>query len=375
MPLQGHSVSWLRAGEEQSIRQIVFAASIVWVGLAVPRTVLAAPNLALPHSDYPGKSQVAVLPATNHVADKYFGPVHRSSFNALHRVDGAGWVQAAVWHFTTGRGGAKRTHPTVFAYAINVYHSRKQAQNAVANVKIKTVAHRVSRIYSRLYRHSDGKETLVFLFFSLKSVEVESYYEYTGTAPTATAASLRKLFNRQASHLAAVARKLHRSIANPPPPPLSTVPPTPEATATPDEVSPTETPTATATIPADTPTATAVPPTETPLPSPTPTETPVPSFTITASSSSPAYTPGTKASVAVQVKLGDSPVSGVDISMTFEIPGSAAFCNATTDSTGSASCSVLIPPGTPDNSQVDVFVSARDGSGRTAETTVSFLVS
>lgn len=238
-------------------------------------------------------------------------------------------------------------------------------------MKIKTTAHRVSRIYSRFYRHTDGRETLVFLFFSFKSVEVESYYEYKGTAPAATATSLRKLFSRQASHLAAVARKLHHSIANPPPLPLSTAVPTEAATATPTELPPTAT--GTATVPADTPTATAIPPTQTPLP--TPTETLVPAFTVTASSTNPAYTPGSKATVTVQVMLGSSPVSGVDVSMTFEIPGSAAFCNATTDASGSASCSVFIPQSTPDNSQVDVYVSARDSSGRTAETTVSFLVS
>lgn len=358
-------------GEERSIRQIVVVASLVCVGLAVPRTLFAAPNLALPHSDYPGKSKVAVLPATNHIADQYFGPVHRSSFDALHRIDGAGWVQAAVWHFMTGRGGARRTHQTVFAYAINVYHSKTQAQRAVSNVKIKTVPYRVHKIYSRLYQHSDGKETLVFLFFSCKSVEVEAYYEYRGTAPVSTATALRGLFNRQANHLAGAARKLNRSISNPPPPP-ATATPAIEATDTPAATA--EPATATPTVVAGTPTSTSVPPTVTPVPSPTPTLTPVPALTITAQVSSSTYAPGSDVTVTAHVSLGDRPASGANVSMAFPFSESPAFCTTATDSSGTATCTVTIPANTPSNSLVDVSITADMPGSPEARATVTFTV-
>jgi hypothetical protein len=361
-------------GEDRFIRRIVLVASIVSVGFAIPRALFAAPNLALPHSDYPSKSRVAVLPATNSVTNRYFGPVHRSSFDALHRIDGAGWVQAAVWHFSTGKGGARRTHQTIFAYAINVYSSKKRAQTAVKNVKIKTTPYRVSRIYCRLYQHIDGRETLVFLFFSFRSIEVESYYEYTGTAPAKVARSLRSLFNRQASHLAGVARKLHRSIVSPPPPPLATA--TPEASATPTatDIPPTATATVTATVPAATATATAVPPTPTTLPSPTPTATPVPLLALTAWTSALSYAPGASAEVTVKVMLGASPVSGAQVSMTLESQSEPDECDAITDSSGSASCTFTVPPDTPDGSSLSVSITVHTPYGAVATTRVTFLV-
>jgi hypothetical protein len=306
------------------------------------------------------------------VADRYFGPVHRSSFGALHRIDGAGWVQAALWHFTTGKGGARRTHQTVFAYAINVYPSTEDARAAVSNLKIKTSRYRVSRIYSRLYQRSDGRQTLVFLFFSYRGIEVESYYEYKGTAPTSIARSLRALFFRQNRHLAAVARKLHKSINNPPPPPQSTATPEPVVTAT---AAATETPTPTLTAaPEATATATVVPPTVTPYPSPTPTETPVPVLALTAAATSPKFSPGTEATVAAHVTLGGSPVAGAQVSMTFEFVGAPVFCNAVTDASGSVTCSELVPASTPDNMSVTVYVTARSPAGGEVEATATFTV-
>lgn len=340
------------------------------LGLVVPRTLFAAPNLALPRSDYPNKSQVAVLPATNHVANRYFGPVHRSSFGALHRIDGAGWLQAAVWRFTTGKGGARRTHQTIFAYAINVYPSKKDARAAVSNVKIKTRPYRVSKIYSRLYQHTDGRETLDFLFFSYHSIEVESYYEYTGTAPAGIARSLHALFLKQGRHLAAMARKLHNSITSPPPPP-DTATPVPTDTATPP---PTDTPTPIATSVPATPTATAVPPTATPYPSPTPTNTPIPVLTLTAEAGSQTYAPNTQATVNVKVTLGTSPVAGAQVSMTFEFPGSPAFCNTVTDDSGNASCSAVIPAATPANTTITVYITVRTPSGGEVNGTATFKV-
>lgn len=309
-----------------------------------------------------------MLPATNRVADRYFGPVHRSSFGALHRIDGAGWVQAALWHFTTGKGGARRTHQTVFAYAINVYPSKKDAKAAVSNLKIKTKPYRVSKIYSRLYQSSDGRQTLVFLFFSYRGIEVESYYQYKGSAPAGIARSLRKLFFRQNRHLAAAARKLHRSINKPPPPPQSTA-------TSPPTAAPTDTPTPTETAaPAATATATAIRPTATPYPSPTPTSTPIPVLALSASATSPTFAPNTQATVTAQVTLGGSPVAGAQVSMTFEFPGAPAFCNTVTDASGDASCSTVVPAGASHNTTVTVYVTARTADGGEVEGTATFKV-
>jgi cell division septation protein DedD len=305
--------------------------------------------------------------------------VHRSSFTALHRIDGAGWIQAGVWHFTTGKGGAKRQHATVFAYAVNVFPGRKGPKNAVANVKIKTKAHRVSKIYSRMFESSDGNETLVFLFFSYHAVEVESYYEYHGTAPMAIAKALRADFDRQANHLAAIARKLDKSIRTKPTatrPPTNTALPTstatatatntPTATLTPAPVTPTNTPTIT-------PTATPVTPTNTPLPTATPTNTPIPQLTLTATTDKTTYAPGTPITVNVHVASGSQPVANAQVTITYNFPGQPAFCNRVTDASGNASCTVTIPSTTA-NGTYDITVSVRAPDDRAAEKTISFRV-
>ncbi len=281
-------------------------------------------------------------------------------------------MQAALWHFTTGKGGARRTHQTVFAYAINVYPSRKDAKAAVANLKIKTTPYRVSKIYSRLYRSSDGKQTLVFLFFSYRGIEVESYYEYKGTAPASVATSLRALFLRQNRHLAAAARKLHKSINHPPPPPRSTATPEPLATAT-VAASDTPTPTLSAT-PQATATATAVPPTATPYPSSTPTDTPVPILAVTAAPTNPTFAPNTLATVTARVTLGGNPVAGAEVGMTFEFPGAPAFCNAVTDASGNVSCGEIVPAAATHNAVVTVYITARDPSGGEIDGTATFTV-
>jgi tetrahydromethanopterin S-methyltransferase subunit E len=42
-----------------------------------------------------------------------------------------GWLQAAIWQFTTGRGAAKQWHQTLFGYGINVFNTGRQAQKAI----------------------------------------------------------------------------------------------------------------------------------------------------------------------------------------------------------------------------------------------------
>src|SRR5438105_1439113 len=112
----------------------------------VPRVSSAAPSLALPRSEYPHKAKIAAFPATNSEADRLLGPVHRSSFERLHRLDALGWLQAAQWHFNTGRGRARWHHLTIFGYGINVFRTKKQAEQVLRDVKLKTRPFGVSRL-------------------------------------------------------------------------------------------------------------------------------------------------------------------------------------------------------------------------------------
>jgi len=333
--------------------------------LVVPESSFAARSLALPRSDYPGNAQIVALPATNEQADRLLGPAHRSSFGRLHRVDGLGWLQAAIWQFKTGRGRETQQHQTLFGYGINVYHNAAQARRALSDVKIKAKQYRVAHLAALMYRSSDVRETLYFVFFAYKSVEVEEYLEYTGVASAKLSTSLHHVFSRQSSHLAHLARVLGASLNQAPlPTPTSSPSPTlsPTATVTPT-VAIRPSPAATA-VPTETsmPTATAAPPTATPGP----TATPVPAgFVVNAQLASPSVKPGDQATVRVQVTMNGQPVSGATLSASFGFPKDPKTCVGQTDKSGAASCSVVVPA-LPDGVQVQVSVQAVGANGNNA---------
>lgn len=334
--------------------------------VAVPDSSSAARSLALPRSDYPKSAQIVSLPATNDQADRLLGPAHRTPFAGLHRLDGLGWLQAAIWHFKTGRGGATQQHQTVFGYGINVFHNAAQARRALADVKIKRRAYRVAHLPALLYQSTDVRQTLLFVFFAYKSVEVEAYYEYVGVATNYQAKMLRHTFSRQASHLAHLARGLARTLNEQP---------TPPPTATPSPV-PTSTPAPTATVtstpsPTPTPVATAAPPTATSTPVPTaspsptagPTATAAPAgFAMQAQLTKPAVPPGGMATVQVQVTRNGQPAAGATLSANFQFPKQPESCVGITDKSGIASCSVTVPT-LPDGTQIQVAVQVVGAAG------------
>jgi hypothetical protein len=353
------------------IRRLVPALGVLLLALVfAPRVSTAAPSLALPRSDYPSGSKLAVVPATDAAADTYLAPAHRSTFERLGRLDGAGWLQFATWRFSTGRGGALVQHQTTFGYGISIYRNARAASQAVADVKLKTHRSTVAQLPVQLFRSSDSRETLVFCFFTYKAVEVEAYYEYVGVAPTSVAATLKHIFSRQRSHLAQIARALSAAVQ-------STATQTPTSTATP--VPPTATPTTTP-LPTSTPlpsaTATVVPPTSTPTPttpiSPTASPTPVP-LVVHASMGSPYYASGDNAVVDAQVSQGGQPVVGATVIVTMYFPDKTLGCQAKTDPSGSASCSVVVPA-EPDGTQVQVQIQAVGPNGQTAFTSTQFVV-
>lgn len=355
-----------------TLNRFVLATGIVVVFLAAPRSSDAALSLALPHGDYPRHAQIVVLKPTNAEADHYFGPVHRSPFERLHRIDGAGWMQAGLWHFATGVGGMARQHTVVFAYGIHVFKGKSGARKALLDVKLRTHPSRVVKLYALRYRHSDAQETLVFAFFTFHEVLVEAYYEYHGAAPASTARAMHKAFSKQTSHLASVARQLVRAIHTPPTPV-----PTATATAT-ATASPTETAT-----PAPTSTLMSVPtvqPSATPIPSPTAFVSPTPATTATSASlmieahpTSPTFAPGSNATVEAHVSIGGQPVVGASVAMSFSVPGQPSYCATKTDPKGGATCSIVIPDDVPSGTRIDVTVTV-EGSDGAASTSTSFRV-
>jgi hypothetical protein len=341
--------------------------------MAAP-TSSATPSLALPGSDYPRGSTISTLPATNSIVDQYLHPAHRSSFEQLHRVDGLGWLQFGVWHFTTGRAGAAQTHSAIFGYGVNLFHGAGQASRAVSDVKLRTKPFRVAHLAARFYRSSDVKETLVFVFFAYKSIEVEAYYEYDGVAPAAAAQKIRKSFSRQRSHLAARARALSLTLQTTPTPTSTRVPsatstatPVPTATAVPvatatATTAATSTPEASATA---RPTATL-----TPTPGPTGTSTPV-VLAVAAQIEAGKHTAGDLAIVDVHVTSGSQPVGGATVQAIFHFWSGEQSCQGTSDASGQASCSVTIPDD-PSGTRVEVDVTA-DADGAHANAQAAFI--
>jgi hypothetical protein len=319
-------------------------------------------------ADYPHGAQIASRPATNQEADRFLHPVHRSTFEQLHRQDGLGWLQFARWEFRTGKGGATQNHVTTFGYGISVFPNHKAAQRSLQDVKLKVRPYRVAHLAARIYSSVDTHQALTFVFFDFRAVEVEAYYEYTGVAPRTVATSLRHTFSRQLSHLAHTARLLDQSLRSPAPTATPTMTLIPTATPT---LTPTPVPTATSTPrPTSTPIPTAVP-----TSSPAPTATPAPAgLQVTAHMREPNYHVGSQAIVDVVVTNNGQQVVGARIVANFLFPFHSESCSATTDASGSASCSVPVPEeaeGTPVN--VDVQAVAPDGDSVLTQT--SFTVS
>jgi hypothetical protein len=323
-----------------------------------------------------------VLPATNERADYLFQSVHRTSFERLHREDGLGWLQAAIWYFKTGKGGAQEKHMTIFGYGINIFHNHREAKRALADVKIKHRLYRVAHLPALLYRSSDAEHTLLFVFFAYRNIEIEAYYEYNGVAPASVSHTLRHIFSRQGSHLAHYARR-YSAASREAPTPTSTSTPSPTAASTPT-VLPTSTPTLT---PTARPTSTATPhptltatPTLTPTSVPTVGETATPTATATstgltaqATMTSQSYPPGSQATVTVQVSRDGAPVNRARFTGSFAYPGKLSNCSGTTDTSGAGSCATLVP-NEPNGTVVTVTVQVIAVTGEHVEVSTSFTV-
>jgi hypothetical protein len=368
-------------GRREFIRRLAIGLGIIPVMMvAVPRSWSAPPSLALPAHDYPRGTLIAVPAPTNAAADLYLGPAHHSHFTRLHRIDGLGWVQTGIWHFKTGRGAASETHVTTFGYGLNVFSSHKRAVRALKDVKLKVRPIRVGKLHCRRFLSTDARETVRFYFFAYGTVEIEMYYEYHGAAPTRLATSLLHRFWRQTRDLSVIARKLHASLTRHP----TALPTrTPAATVT---ASATETPTAAASptaIPSDTATSVSTPEsttTPTPVPTATATSTASPTYTaaasglvVEASMSSTTYAPGMSATLNVKVTHNGLPVSGVTIQATFYYPHQLQNCTMTTDASGTASCSRVVP-NLSESAQARVEILASLPGGSSIYTSTSFQV-
>jgi hypothetical protein len=361
------------------IRRLILAAGVVTLAFIVtPRSSSAAFSLALSRADYPSGSRIAGLPATNHEADIRFGPVHRTSFERLHRIDGDGWLQAGIWHFTTGRGATRWHHRTVFLYAVNLFHNHQEATRAVADEKLRVRVAKIAHLPSRIYGVSDVHQTLVFAFFAYREVEVEAYYEYKGVAPTSVAKSVRHKFSTQTSHLAHYARQLsaldHRKPTATPPP---TSTPVPTSTPLPAEP-PTATPIPTVAAilsPRATNTAIVIPtavPTSTPVPTPVPTATQT-GLVVQATPQSSTFAAGSSASILVHALLNGQPPVGASVDVSFFFPGNPATCKATVDAAGNASCSTQVPR-EPAGTAIQVNVQVTSTTSEVATANTSFTV-
>ena len=278
----------------------------------------------------------------------------------LHRIDGAGWLQFAVWHFRTGVGAARRKHNVSFGYGINVFHGSAAAKESLSDVKLRTKPTVVAHLKGRRYRSSDARATLLFVFLTYRKVEIEAYYEYSGVAPRAVQKRLRHAFGRQEHDLARLAHRLLRA---------------PKPTATPRPQQPTDTPTASPTevaSPTETPTPAV---TDTPTVMPTATETPTPvtyAIDLQVSMAASAYAPGQQATLVAHVTANGEPAAGAAVGAIFHFSPEGESCSTTTNTEGDATCSVPVPYA-PDQT-VQVTVNAAWIHGAPVSATTSFEV-
>jgi len=353
-----------------NIRRFLLAPAALLAALSIaPLPTSAAFSLALSRHDYPSGFAVTPLPATNAVADTYFGPVHRTSFSRLGRIDGEGWIQAGLWHFRTGRGAAVRSHRTVFAYGVHVFKGARGSQRALNDLKLRTRLYRVAHLWTRRYAVSDAHGTLVFDFFRIGPVEVEAYFEYTGVAPLQLQDRLRHAFSTQSSHLVALTRRYSTALRQHPATPTESPVPTDTSTAT-EVATSTSTPTAT-----PQPTNSSTPrPTPRPTNTPTATATPTPAgLVISAAPTAPSFAVGQLATVSVHVTFDGSDVPDARVSVTMLFPGNNGSCVGHTDATGTASCSVAVPE-EPSGTRIPVQVEATTPQGDSALTSTSFTI-
>lgn len=357
-------------------RSAILLGSLLLTLVVLPHPSAAAVSLALGRSDYPSGAAIVAYASSDDNVDKYFGAAHRSSFHALHRRNGVGWIQAALWHFSTGKAALRHRHTVVFAYALNIFPRASGAKRALGDLKLRTRPWRVAKWWIHLYRQGNVRHTLTYAAFSYSRTEVECYVEYTGRAPRHIRTLLQRDFTRQVSHLVHLVQVYHRAmVATSTPVPTATVTPSPTATPlptnTPTAIPPTATPT---TLPTATP---AMLPTATPLPVATATPvppTPVPaSFTLAASTSQPGYRPGSLATIVAQVTKGGEPVEGAQIIANVYFVGHFEGCSGFTDVTGTVSCQVAVPDSAVDGSQVRVQVQAVKGNDN-VQTWISFAI-
>lgn len=336
---------------------MAFVAVCALIAVA-PQASSAAVALALPRAEYPNGAKIVAVPATNANADRYLHPAHRSSFDALHRIDGAGWLQFGSWHFVTGVKSGRVNHSVRFGYGINLFPQVAEAWRALHDVKLKTVASHDVHISTRRYLSVTANGTLIFIFFVYAHVEVEAYYEFNGAAPRAVSHRLRHVFLRQEARLIALAKHLSRT-------PKPTATPVPTATETPVP-SPTATSVPTATLPATgTPTA---------VPTDTPTATIVPvNLNVTAVPAQGIYAPGERAVIDVHVANNGVPLANASVNGLFQFYEQSGTCAAVTNLNGDAVCSVIVPVTEPVGT-VRVVVEASGTRGAPVDTTTTFQV-
>jgi hypothetical protein len=254
-------------------------------------------------------------------------------------------------------------------------------------VRLKLKPHRLGHLWGHIFRSSDARQTIDFVFFTYHSVEVEAYFEYNGAAPAGRTRSLRHRFSTQQSHLAHYARQVQTALhATATPSATATSSPTSTATETGTATAPpaptlTATPTLTSTpapSPTLTQTATASPTATTVLtdtPTPEPTATPRFSvLTVTATMTSDRYLIGRAATVQATVTQGGNPVQGARIVATFQFPSGQQTCTALSDGSGTGVCQVLVPTTVPDGTSVEVDVAATGADGYQGWATTSFVV-
>ncbi|GAC1465254.1 MAG: hypothetical protein PVSMB7_09340 [Chloroflexota bacterium] len=348
--------------------------------LALTRSTSAALSLALPASDYPPRTVISAYPATNAQVDLLLSAAHRSSFRQLHRKDGLGWIQAALWWFHTGKGAAGQRHRTTFGYAISIFHDYRQARKAVHDTRIHLTPHRVAHLKGYLFESTDAVQSLRYLLFNYKNVEIEAYVEYRGSAPSRVTRLLRRILNRQTTHLAHIARTYAQLMREMPPQQATpSIVPMMDPTAIPQPTSHLTPPTATPTSapPTSTPLPTSAPPTMTPLSTPSAipsaTTAAVPAIVAVASTTSATYAPNTEATVQIQVTGNGRAISGARVAANFAFPGQSLSCAALTNQLGTASCSVLVPE-LPDGTQVPVSIQVVGPRGEQALARTSFTV-
>jgi hypothetical protein len=178
-----------------SVGALVLALSFgahISIGDAAPMQQ-AAPNWGLAAPAYPASATVTHwAPATNAEMQTVFGRFHRSSYDALRRLNDRGYLQIERWTKTTTSHGTRARHVLTWSYGISEYGTESDAASAVGDSIRRLQVMPSGGVYGRSVSFSEGGRLYLFLTFGERTLTGEIACSVKSTDAKAYTATLQQ---------------------------------------------------------------------------------------------------------------------------------------------------------------------------------------